>query len=96
MFILLFFLFSNVALLLVEASCDSEAECRKCVTVPGCVFVKYKEFSEICQDLIEVTTDPVEPKIFNSTGACPEAGDGRTMPIPTTSTSTIGGKCNVI
>merc|ERR1712050_20138 len=72
----------------LQASCDSEAECKKCVTVPGCVFVKYKETSEICQLLSEVTSDPVEPKIFNSTETCPEAGDDTTTPIPTTSTST--------
>merc|ERR1711942_405782 len=72
----------------LQASCDSEAECKKCVAVTGCVFVKYKEISEICQLLSEVTSDPVEPKIFNSTETCPEAGDDTTTPIPTTSTST--------
>merc|ERR1712013_707390 len=72
----------------VRASCDSEAECKQCVAVTGCVFVKYKEISEICQLLSEVTSDPVEPKIFNSTETCPEAGDDTTTPVPTTSTST--------
>merc|ERR1711942_303409 len=72
----------------LQASCDSEAECKKCVAVSGCVFVKYKEISEICQLLSEVTSDPVEPKIFNSTETCPEAGDDTTTPVPTTSTST--------
>merc|ERR1711942_479707 len=72
----------------LKTSCDSEAECKKCVAVNGCVFVKYKEISEICQLLSEVTSDPVEPKIFNSTETCPEAGDDTTTPIPTTSTST--------
>merc|ERR1711942_610944 len=72
----------------LQASCDSEAECKKCVAVTGCVFVKYKEISEICQLLSEVTSDPVEPKIFNSTETCPEAGDDTTTTTTTTPATT--------
>merc|ERR1739848_429446 len=70
-----------------KVTCDRQAECRDCVAVTGCVFVKYKETSEVCQLPSEVTTDSVQPEIFNDAKSCTESGEDTTMPPTTTPTT---------
>merc|ERR1712179_445986 len=54
----------------------------------GCVFVKYKELSEVCQLPSEVTDDSVQPEIFNDTKSCTGSGEDTTVPPTTTPTPT--------
>merc|ERR1711911_223043 len=67
-----------------RVTCEPQAECKKCVAVKGCVFVTYKETSQICQLPSEVTTDSVQTKIVNTTESCPGSGKDDTTTPPTT------------
>merc|ERR1719244_2074417 len=69
-----------------KVTCDRHAECRECVAVTGCVFVKYKELSEVCQLPSEVTDDSVQPEIFNDTKSWAGSGEDTTLPPTTSST----------
>merc|ERR1712179_580128 len=71
-----------------KVTCDPHAECRECVAVTGCVFVKYKETSQECQLPSEVSADPVQPEIFNDTKSCTGSGEDTTLPPTTTPTPT--------
>merc|ERR1712106_127261 len=66
-------------------------DCEACVAVTGCMFVKYEETSETCQLVIDaVSSDPVTPRLFNTTEDCSGSGEDpvvTTTPADTTTTN---------
>merc|ERR1712013_405854 len=75
----------------VQASCDSEAECKQCVAVTGCVFVKYKEISETCPEAGDDTTTPVPTTTTSATppDTTTQSPDTTTTTNATTTTTTV-------
>merc|ERR1719318_1959413 len=63
------------------------SDCEPCLAVPGCVFVKYEEESEVCQSVsAEVSSDPVSPKLFFK--SCDGPGEDPNNPTTTTPSDT--------
>merc|ERR1711874_422716 len=70
-------------------SCKADADCDACLAVEGCVFVKYKETSEVCELESKITDDSVKPTVIKEIESCPSSGDDPAPePEPTTTTTT--------
>merc|ERR1711892_116650 len=72
-------------------TCKPSLDCEACVAVTGCMFVKYEETSETCQLVTDaVSSDPVTPRLFNTTEDCSGSGEDpvvTTTPADTTTTN---------
>merc|ERR1711892_456713 len=72
-------------------TCKPSLDCETCVAVTGCMFVKYEETSETCQLVTDaVSSDPVTPRLFNTTEDCSGSGEDpviTTTPADTTTTT---------
>merc|ERR1711892_218686 len=72
-------------------ACKPSLDCEACVAVTGCMFVKYEETSETCQLVTDaVSSDPVTPRLFNTTEDCSGSGEDpvvTTTPGDTTTTN---------
>merc|ERR1711892_1277884 len=72
-------------------TCKPSLDCEACVAVTGCMFVKYEETSETCQLVADaVSSDPVTPRLFNTTEDCSGSGEDpviTTTPADTTTTT---------
>merc|ERR1711892_679715 len=71
----------------ISPTCKPSLDCEACVAVTGCMFVKYEETSETCQLVTDaVSSDPVTPRLFNTTEDC--SGSGEDPVVTTTPAST--------